>query len=355
MNEAMASRRNGGYNGVSQGCRPNVYDAMVRMDLIWEAVKEESIMKCWRKANCMPLDDEDIEEGGNDNYENKDGGNDHDNGGDAGNGDYLNDENGDGDGGNDNGNGGDAANDRDAEDDDNDDLDENLAQLLEQLHHSIAQTDDADTQNEFAGTYIGHHSEERSAEEIVEAWNALDEEEINVSEDGTITECCERAALEALVQAETDHADKVVAEEFRARSRAEEAVEVEDNVGMEEIVESEGEQQSQSLGIEDEDSDEDADGVESYLEDASARELISIMQEKLDELADIVVYASNSEKFGAYCERAQRFLARLEHLTLVSDNTLTDLSAEVEQTEILNKKQSSLRSFFTPLPRQSNK
>ena len=43
-----------GYDGVSQGLRSNVQNAITGMDSILNTASEESIVKCSKKANCMP-------------------------------------------------------------------------------------------------------------------------------------------------------------------------------------------------------------------------------------------------------------------------------------------------------------
>ena len=53
--EAIVSRRGKGYYGFIQGLLPHVHDAITRMDRIWNAASEESIVKCFKKANCMPI------------------------------------------------------------------------------------------------------------------------------------------------------------------------------------------------------------------------------------------------------------------------------------------------------------
>ena len=55
MEAAVASRRGRGYNGIDQGCKPHVRDAIERINKIWNDMPEESIKKCWRKATCMPI------------------------------------------------------------------------------------------------------------------------------------------------------------------------------------------------------------------------------------------------------------------------------------------------------------
>ena len=55
MQETIANRSAGGYNGIAQGLRPNILDVVVRMDRIWNELSEENVMKCWIKADYLPL------------------------------------------------------------------------------------------------------------------------------------------------------------------------------------------------------------------------------------------------------------------------------------------------------------
>ena len=55
MEAAIQSRRNGGYNGIDQGAKPHVRDAMTRLCDCWDNISEEAMEKCWKKAQCMPL------------------------------------------------------------------------------------------------------------------------------------------------------------------------------------------------------------------------------------------------------------------------------------------------------------
>ena len=56
LEQATGTRRRGGYDGLEQGCKPNVYDAIQLTNKIWdENIDEVSILKCWTKASCMPL------------------------------------------------------------------------------------------------------------------------------------------------------------------------------------------------------------------------------------------------------------------------------------------------------------
>ena len=55
MKDAVASRKGYGLDGVTQGLRPDVLDAIIRIDQILNEIKEQSIEKCWTKADCLPI------------------------------------------------------------------------------------------------------------------------------------------------------------------------------------------------------------------------------------------------------------------------------------------------------------
>ena len=52
---SISSRRGKGYDRFSQGFCPHVHDAITRMDRIWDAASEESIVNYFKKDNCMPI------------------------------------------------------------------------------------------------------------------------------------------------------------------------------------------------------------------------------------------------------------------------------------------------------------
>ena len=53
--EAIASTRRKEYDGFSQSFWEHVHDDITRMDRIWNTDSEEVIVKCFKKANCMPI------------------------------------------------------------------------------------------------------------------------------------------------------------------------------------------------------------------------------------------------------------------------------------------------------------
>ena len=55
MSSAIASRKKGGFDGVAQGVKPNVYDAITMCVDCWNTTSETSVQKCWNKAKCMPV------------------------------------------------------------------------------------------------------------------------------------------------------------------------------------------------------------------------------------------------------------------------------------------------------------
>ena len=60
----VASIKSGIYDGVAQGVCPCLHNAIVILSRIWDAMPSESVTKCWKKAECMPVDDSENDDNG---------------------------------------------------------------------------------------------------------------------------------------------------------------------------------------------------------------------------------------------------------------------------------------------------
>ena len=58
MQTVITSRRPGRYDGILQGVKPNVYDAITRVVECWDIISEGSIIKYWKNDQCMSIIDE---------------------------------------------------------------------------------------------------------------------------------------------------------------------------------------------------------------------------------------------------------------------------------------------------------
>ena len=69
MDAEVASIKPGWYDGVEQVIIPRLHDSIVILNRIWDAIPAESVSKCWKKAECIPVDySDDCDDGGADYY-----------------------------------------------------------------------------------------------------------------------------------------------------------------------------------------------------------------------------------------------------------------------------------------------
>ena len=69
MDAEVASIKPGWYDGVEQVIIPRLHDSIVILNRIWDAIPAESVSKCWKKVECIPVDySDDCDDGGADYY-----------------------------------------------------------------------------------------------------------------------------------------------------------------------------------------------------------------------------------------------------------------------------------------------
>jgi len=166
--QAVQTRRGGGYDGLRQGLKPNLFDAIIKMDKLWEEAHEEIIIKCWRKAKCLPsplVPDADIAF------------------------DY-------------------------------DNINSDLADAFSSLRLNFSVGADSAARNDFAGTLFNSNNSELNCKEVVIEWNKEDLDDRQDIIDTCVDEMCEDIVDVALARAEVAHADVSRIETIDNRDRS---------------------------------------------------------------------------------------------------------------------------------------
>ena len=347
--EAVATRRNGGYDGIAQARKPHVYDAIVRINEIWDALSQDSVIKCWRKADCMPPLPPDHGDDGDGNDE-----------GDGGVGGGLGDDgtdegDDDGDDGDDGVGGGFGDDGNDDAFDDND-LNLQLAEGLTSLRDCVRNMGNAEVTDEFAGTFIADETNIVDAVDVVEAWNSQEASE--TTDAFAFEQVCDVAASDALVEAEKVFADMMAREQD---FESEEGSDLEDN---DDVEGSDCEDEGKSAGDMDSSSgsgsgsDEDEDIVDERLLRATPAKIIQIMEEQCEILSRTSKFALESGKFDNF-PYADKCLKRVEQLGVAYMDTMNllqvqqdDMDDRARLSRTLGKRQSGMNDFFTKMPKK---
>ena len=207
--QAVQTRRGGGYDGIRQGLKPNLFDAIIKMDKLWEEVHEEIIIKCWRKAKCLPsplVSDADTAF------------------------DY-------------------------------DSINSDLADAFSSLRLNFNVRADSAARNDFAGTLFNSNNSELNCKEVVIEWNKEDLDDRQDIIDTCVDEMCEDIVDIALNRAEVAHADVSRIENIDNRDRSDD-IEV---CTTENVVENELNEADDFL--EELDSDKIFDKLQSHIDD----------------------------------------------------------------------------------------
>jgi len=206
---AVQSRKGGGYDGIRQGLRPNLYDAIIKVDKFWEKVSEEIIIKCWKRAKCLPgptVSNAEIEF----KYDN---------------------------------------------------INSELADAFANLRLNFNTRADSVARNDFAGTLLNLNNSELNCEEVVNVWNNEDEDDKQDVVDTCVDEMCKDIVNLALAGAEAAHANSRGLETIVNRDRADD-IEVCTREDVVDIERNEGDEFLEEL-----DSDKIFDKLQAHIDD----------------------------------------------------------------------------------------
>lgn len=360
---AIASRRPGGFDGVAQAIRPNILDAMERLDKIWNDIKDEFIVKCWQKARCMsvpPVVQAPVAPPNNNaqvttapapvitaEAENATVSNN-----------------------NSTGNSGEQAVEGDCydtiEDVEMEDVARaentasvqlvedksppDLASYVELLCTAVCGLDfsnDQDTKSIFVGTAFLEGN--NSADDIARQWVQIhDKEENKEVYNAVMEECCAHAEKEAIVAEEMLHADAQAQRHVQAEKATDEAAEVVEVEAVGATTEDAAAADDISNAIDiDESNNLDDTLDEDCLKQLSASKMIKEIQYQVDHVTDALLFINKNKTFGE-SDDAQRLVDRMEQLTCGFEHTLTSLQQLEHETKQLKKRQGKVTGFFMP-------
>ena len=349
FSDAVESRRGGGRDGVDQACRPHVHDAITRINKIWDDTIEASIMKCWTVADCMPREDEvagDVNDDGSNAVDGSDGVDDHTGSNDGSDGvdDHT----------------GSNSNDSSVESIDrnhenqsitNDAMDEefdtDLEMQLEELHLFLKNTDDVLLQQEFAEFVIGSNTVNISMQDVVEAWNKSEHNEMRVSVDGAMDECYNDAAEQTYIEAEIEYAEAEVLLEQQQLEQEEDDDECKDSDSSDGNSVHSNDENTENHNSDDDDMISVA-SVETVYKNATQTEAIELLQDKAAEFDELLQYFCMTEKFSGLPSKVSNKIDRMRHLSIASRETLDAAELEIKHALARGGRQHKMNEFFTP-------
>ena len=310
-NNAVASRSGRGKDGMKQGRKPHVFDAIQMSNYYWNEMHQDSVRKCWKVASCLPAVPEEEQEEEEEQ--------------EAEQGEEVEDE---------------------------DDHREEFAEVLQKLREVVIGNTDECVQEDVAGTIFSGKSK-FDADDVMDAWDELDSHS-NEAINEIIAAVDKQCRDNVIVSVETMLADsKMNKEESGSTCSDDTDLDVKSARSMDE-----------STGSK-EDDDDNADGTFTDGGDGDDDFIRVVDVEMIREMDPIDLIDDEIERYLSYTQqlvlhmnvdgqstKSKTLHRRANDLLSTLAQNIDELKNEMNDSKKEKRKQTTVQSFFQPAPKK---